>query len=201
MNKDDMLQQLQNLLGLKNDLCEKPEETESIAECIDELAEMFCDGAVILSRIADQLQGETDPWANSICTDNEDDEYDGDDFCDEDAIVLYTVPGMPVTLVDEECAIDELMINFGAKAFSQTFITEDLMAVYPTKYAYESANVEGMVFVAGPMYICHVIAGDEDAKMDLTAEDFCQILSFINDHTVPAKDKSETSGFLFEKED
>ena len=60
MNKNDMLQQLQNLLGLKNDFCEEPEKNESIAECVDELAEMFCDGAVILSRIADQIQRETD---------------------------------------------------------------------------------------------------------------------------------------------
>lgn len=79
MNKNDMLQQLQNLLGLKNDFCEEPEENESIAECVDELAEMFCDGAVILSRIADQIQRETDPWAKIICADDEDDEYGEDD--------------------------------------------------------------------------------------------------------------------------
>ena len=122
MNKNDMLQQLHNLLGLKNDFCEEPEENESIAECVDELAEMFCDGAVILSRIADQIQRETDPWAKIICADDEDDEYGEDD--DENPIVLYAVPGMPIILVDEECAIDELMINFGAKEFAHGFLFE-----------------------------------------------------------------------------
>lgn len=148
MNKNEILQQMQDLLDLLADLCE-----------------------------------------------------DSEDFYDEDAIVLYAVPGKPITLVNEEYAIDELMINAGATAFAQAFISEDLLAVYPVKYAYESINTEGMVFVAGPMYICHPVIGDEDARMDLTAEDFCEILSFITDHTVLAKDKSEASGFLLEKED
>ena len=154
MNKNEMLTQMQNMLGLQKN-----------------------------------------SWENAIPNDDDD-----EDFYEEDAIVLYAAPGMPVTLVEEYSAIDEMLIYCGANKFGMSFITDELMAVYPTKYAH--VNSDGMIFVAGPIYICHPIIGDEEgANMDLSAKDFCEAMAFISTHTVLAKNESNVSGFLFEEED
>ncbi len=194
MNKNEMLKQMQNLLGLQRNDCDAAKDTDSIVDCIDDLAEQLCDSAVILSRISDQLQDREDLWESGVNGEDEENSYEAD------AIVLYAVPGMPAALVSEEWAIDELMLHRSEAEFSLQSITEDLMAVYPTGSAHEYAD--GTVLVSGPMYICHPVIGDEeDAKMDLSAVDFCEAMSFISTHTVFARNKSEVSGFLFKKED
>ena len=193
MNKNEMLKQMQNLLGLRRNYCDTAKDTDSIVDCIDDLAEQLCDSAVVLSRISEQLQGRKD-----LCEDSVDEE--DEDSYEAEAIVLYAVPGRPAALVSEEWAIDEMMLHRSEAEFSPHPITENLMAVYSTGFAHEYAD--GTILVSGPMYICHPIAGDEeDAKMDLSAVDFCEAMSFISTHTVFARNKSEVSGFLFKKED
>lgn len=125
-------------------------------------------------------------------------EEDGDIY-DEDAIVLYAEPGKASCLIEEEEAIDEMLITRMVSTFGMHFITDDLMAVYPDDYSIE--HKDGTVFVGGPLYICHPIIGEtEDANTDLSAVDFCEAMAYLTTHTVKSK-ADGVLGFLLDKED
>lgn len=128
-----------------------------------------------------------------------DEEYDEDDFYEEDAIVLYAEPGKSASLVEEEWAIDEIMIHRHISGFKMHFITEELMAVFPKDCV--RYNHDGSVLVTGPLYICHpIICETEDANMDLTAVDLCEATAYLATHTVKDnKNSTGKLGFLLEE--
>jgi len=124
-----------------------------------------------------------------------------DEYYEEDAIVLYAEPGKAAVLVQEDEAIDEIMIQKKVSTFEMHFITEELMAVYPENCAVK--NPDGSVFVAGPLYITHPVIGEtEDRNIDLSAVDFCEAMAYITTHTVTASIISGfITGYLLEKEE
>lgn len=62
MTEKEMMNQMQNLLGIRKKPSEKEAAAIALADSVDELAEMFCDSAIVLSRIASLLQGKNNPW-------------------------------------------------------------------------------------------------------------------------------------------
>lgn len=122
-----------------------------------------------------------------------------EDFYEEDAIVLYAEPGKAASLVEEEWALDELMIQHRGSVFQSRFIMEELMAVYPKECVREYAD--GTAVVDAPLYICHpIIDEDDDAKMDLTAVDFCEAMAYLTTHTIKNKENGRI-GFLLDEEE
>ncbi len=126
-------------------------------------------------------------------------EDDEDDFYEEDAIVLYAEPGHTASLVEEEWAIDEMMIHGHVSSFKLHHITDELYAVFPKEIA--TFHSDGSVFVAGPMYICNSIIEEdgEEVTGDLSAVEFCEAMSYLATHTVN-KSSSGKSGFLLDEE-
>ncbi len=125
------------------------------------------------------------------------DDYEEDEFYEEDAMVLYAEPGKAAVLMEEEEAIDEIIITKKASAFVTHSISEELIAVYPKDCSRRICD--GSVFVAGPLYIAHPVIGDEEgANMDLTAVDFCEAMAYLAAHIVKT---NQMTGFLLEKED
>lgn len=49
MSEKEMMQQMQNLLGIRKKPSEKEAAAIELADSVDELAEMFCDSAIVLS--------------------------------------------------------------------------------------------------------------------------------------------------------
>lgn len=126
-------------------------------------------------------------------------EEEDEDIYEEDAIVLYAEPGKAACLIEEEEAIDEILITRKVSGFRMHFITEELMAVYPDEYSCKQPD--GSVLVEGPLYICHPIIGEtEDANSDLSAIDFCEAMSYLSTHTIKTK-ADGVLGFLLDKED
>ena len=61
MTKKEMMNQMQNLLGIRKKPSEKEAASIALADSVDELAEMFCDSAIVLSRISSLLQEKKNP--------------------------------------------------------------------------------------------------------------------------------------------
>ena len=94
MSEKEMMQQMQNLLGIRKKPSEKEAAAIALADSVDELAEMFCDSAIILSRISSLLQEKKNPWNTKDFKDADD--WDEDDKTCMDATVLFAIPGKPV---------------------------------------------------------------------------------------------------------
>ena len=56
MTEKEMMNQMQNLRGIRKKPSEKEAAAIALADSVDELAEMFCDSAIVLSRIASLIQ-------------------------------------------------------------------------------------------------------------------------------------------------
>lgn len=155
--------------------------------------EFFKESIEVLKELVEVAK--ENPYFRGLCEKNEFD----DDFYEQDAVVLYAQPGKAAGLVEEEWAIEEMMIQHRVSTFQSRFITEELMAVYPKECAKD--YTEGTVAVAGPLYICRPILDSEDdeAKMDLTAVDFCEAMAYLITHTVKNKENGR-SEFLLDKE-
>lgn len=105
MTEKEMMNQMQNLLGIRKKPSEKEAAAIALADSVDELAEMFCDSAIVLSRIASLIQGKKNPWDTKNFEDM--DGWDGDDMACMDATVLFAVPCKPVQLMTEEEALSK----------------------------------------------------------------------------------------------
>ena len=159
------------------------------------------DSVDVLERLVEAVKD--NPFFRAI---REAAEIDDEDYYDEDAIVLYAEPGREAALIEEGEAIDEMMMKARVSTFEMRYITEDLMAVYPSEYAFK--NRDGRVFVAGPLYICHPVVDEDDDEddeeicMDLTAVDFCEAMDYLATHTRKVNIISNTiTGFVLDKED
>ncbi len=62
MTEKEMMKQMQDLLGIRKKPSEKEAAAIELADSVDELAEMFCDSAIVLSRISSLLQRKKNPW-------------------------------------------------------------------------------------------------------------------------------------------
>ena len=83
MTEKEMMNQMQNLLGIRKKPSEKEAAAIALADSVDELAEMFCDSAIVLSRIASLLQGKNNPWDTKNFEDMDD--WDEEDMACMDA--------------------------------------------------------------------------------------------------------------------
>lgn len=105
MTEKEMMNQMQNLLGIRKKPSEKEAAAIALADSVDELAEMFCDSAIVLSRISSLLQEKKNPWNTKDFKGS--DNWDEDDMACMDATVLFAVPGKPVQLMTEEDALSK----------------------------------------------------------------------------------------------
>ena len=105
MTEKEMMKQMQDLLGIRKKPSEKEAAAIALADSVDELAEMFCDSAIVLSRISSLLQEKKNPWNTKNFEDMDD--WDEDDMACMDATVLFAVPGKPVQLMTEEDALSK----------------------------------------------------------------------------------------------
>ena len=115
MTDKEMMNQMQDLLGIRMKPSEKEAAAIALADSVDELAELFCDSAIVLSRIASLLQGKKNPWDTKNFEDMDD--WDEDDMACMDATVLFAVPGKPVQLMTEE----DVLSKFPGFDDEQTF--------------------------------------------------------------------------------
>ena len=152
---------------------------------LDELADLFGDGAGMLSQLAYCLQ--------------EDSELrDVEDIGYMDATVLYAVPGVPAQLLTEE----EALSNFPGFEEEQTFhcfeIQEHLYLYY-MECAWER---EEEITITAPVFVSRV-SDDETESVELYARDFVAAIAFLNDHTTTLADETGTAGcgFWLPKED
>ena len=99
MTEKEMMKQMQDLLGIRKKPSEKEAAAIALADSVDELAEMFCDSAIVLSRISSLLQEKKNPWNTKNFEDMDD--WGKDDMACMDATVLFAVPGKPVQLMTE----------------------------------------------------------------------------------------------------
>ena len=95
MTEKEMMNQMQNLLGIRKKPSEKEAAAIALADSVDELAEMFCDSAIVLSRIASLLQGKKNPWDTKNFEDVDD--WDEEDMACMDATVLCAI-SLPTSL-------------------------------------------------------------------------------------------------------
>ena len=82
MTEKEMMNQMQNLLGIRKKPSEKEATAIALADSVDELAEMFCDSAIVLSRISSLLQEKKNPWNTKDFKDADD--WDEDPQCHTD---------------------------------------------------------------------------------------------------------------------
>ena len=61
MTEKEMMNQMQNLLGIRKKPSEKEAAAIALADSVDKLAEMICDSAIVLSRISSLLQEKKNP--------------------------------------------------------------------------------------------------------------------------------------------
>lgn len=61
MTEKEMMKQMQDLLGIRKKPSEKEAAAITLADSVDKLAEMFCDSAIVLSRISSLLQEKKNP--------------------------------------------------------------------------------------------------------------------------------------------
>lgn len=72
MTEKEMMKQMQDLLGIRKKPSEREAAAIELADSVDELAEMFCDSAIVLSRISNLLQGKKNPWDTKNFEDEDD---------------------------------------------------------------------------------------------------------------------------------
>ena len=183
---------MQNLLGIRKKPSEKEAAAIELADSVDELAEMFCDSAIVLSRIASLLQGKKNPWDTKNFED-----MDEDDMACMDATVLFAVPGKPVQLMTEEDALSKFPGFDDEQTFYCVEIGDHLFLHY-MEHAWES---EDDITITAPVYIARV-NDDETECEELTAMDFLAAMIFLNEHfvTITGEDGKTICGYWLPKE-
>lgn len=146
---------------------------------LDELADLFSDGAGMLSQLADCLQEESELW-------------DADDIGLMDATVLYAVPGVPAQLMTEEEALSKFP-GFEEEQTFYCFAIQEHLYLYYMECAWES---EEDITITAPVLVSRV-SDDETESVELNARDFVAAIAFLNDHTIPLADETGTAGFGF----
>lgn len=152
---------------------------------LDELADLFGDGAGMLSQLADCLQEDSDP-------------RDVDDIGLMDATVLYAVPGVPAQLMTEEEALSKFP-GFEEEQTFHCFAIQEHLYLYYMECAWES---EEEITITAPVFVSRV-SDDEAESVELTARDFVAAIAFLNNHTIPLADETGAAGcgFWLPKED
>lgn len=152
---------------------------------LDELADLFSDGAGMLSQLADCLQEDSDL-------------RDVDDIGLMDATVLYAVPGVPVQLLTEEEALSRFP-GFEEEQTFHCFAIQEHLYLYYMECAWES---EDEITITAPVFVSRV-SDDEAESVGLTARDFVAAIAFLNDHTTTLTDETGAAGcgFWLPKED
>ena len=183
---------MQNLLGIRKKPSEKEAAAIELADSVDELAEMFCDSAIVLSRIASLLQGKKNPWDTKNFED-----MDEDDMACMDATVLFAVPGKPVQLMTEEDALSKFPGFDDEQTFYCVEIGDHLFLHY-MEHTWES---EEDITITAPVYIARV-NDDETECEELTAMDFLAAMIFLNEHfvTITGEDGKTICGYWLPKE-
>ena len=183
---------MQNLLGIRKKPSEKEAAAIELADSVDELAEMFCDSAIVLSRIASLLQGKKNPWDTKNFED-----MDEDDMACMDATVLFAVPGKPVQLMTEEDALSK----FPGFDDEQTFYCVEIGDHLFLHYMEQTWESEDDITITAPVYIARV-NDDETECEELTAMDFLAAMIFLNDHfvTITGEDGKTICGYWLPKE-
>lgn len=183
---------MQNLLGIRKKPSEKEAAAIELADSVDELAEMFCDSAIVLSRIASLLQGKKNPWDTKNFED-----MDEDDMACMDATVLFAVPGKPVQLMTEEDALSK----FPGFDDEQTFYCVEIGDHLFLHYMEHTWQSEEDITITAPVYIARV-NDDETECEELTAMDFLAAMIFLNDHfvTITGEDGKTVYGYWLPKE-
>ena len=183
---------MQNLLGIRKKPSEKEAAAIELADSVDELAEMFCDSAIVLSRIASLLQGTKNPWDTKNFED-----MDEDDMACMDATVLFAVPGKPVQLMTEEDALSK----FPGFDDEQTFYCVEIGDHLFLHYMEHTWQSEEDITITAPVYIARV-NDDETECEELTAMDFLAAMIFLNDHfvTITGEDGKTICGYWMPKE-
>ena len=196
MSEKEMMQQMQNLLGIRKKPSEKEAAEIELADSVDELAEMFCDSAIVLSRIASLLQGKNNPWDTKNFEDMDD--WDEEDMACMDATVLFAVPGKPVQLMTEEDALSKFPGFDDEQTFYCVEIGDHLFLHY-TEHTWES---EDDITITAPVYIARV-NDDETECEELTAMDFLAAMIFLNEHfvTITGEDVKTICGYWLPKEE
>lgn len=177
MTEKEMMNQMQNLFDIRKKPSEKEAAAIALADSVDELAEMFCDSAIVLSRIASLLQGKKNPWDTKNFEDADD--WDEDDMACMDATVLFAVPGKPVQLMTEEDALSK----FPGFDDEQTFYCVEIGDHLFLHYMEHSWESEDDITITAPVYIARV-NDDETECEELTAMDFLAAMIFLNEHFV-----------------
>ena len=183
---------MQNLLGIRKKPSEKEAAAIELADSVDELAEMFCDSAIVLSRIASLLQGKKNPWDTKNFED-----MDEDDMACMDATVLFAVPGKPVQLMTEEDALSK----FPGFDDEQTFYCVEIGDHLFLHYMEHTWQSEEDITITAPVYIARV-NDDETECEELTAMDFLAAMIFLNEHfvTITGEDGKTICGYWLPKE-
>ena len=190
MSEKEMMQQMQDLLGIRKKPYEKEAAAIALADSVDELAEMFCDSAIVLSRIASLLQGKKNPWDTH-------EPEDEDDMTCMDATVLFAIPGKPVQLMTEEDALSK----FPGFDDEQTFYCVEIGDRLFLHYMEHTWESEDDITITAPVYIARV-NDDETECEELTAMDFLAAMIFLNDHfvSIAGEDEKTICGYWLPKE-
>ena len=195
MTEKEMMNQMQNLLGIRKKPSEKEAAAIALADSVDELAEMFCDSAIVLSRISILLQEKKNPWNTKNFEDMDD--WDEDDMACMDSTVLFAVPGKPVQLMTEEDALSKFPGFDDEQTFYCVEIGDHLFLHY-MEHTWES---EDDITITAPVYIARV-NDDETECEELTAMDFLAAMIFLNDHfvAITGEDGKTICGYWLPKE-
>lgn len=190
MTEKEMMKQMQDLLGIRKKPSEKEAAAIELADSVDDLAEMFCDSAIVLSRIASLLQGKKNPWDTH-------EPEDEDDMTCMDATVLFAIPGKPVQLMTEGDALSKFPGFDDEQTFYCVEIGDQLFLHY-MEHTWES---EDDITITAPVYIARV-NDDETECEELTAMDFLAVMIFLNDHfvTITSEDGKTICGYWLPKE-
>lgn len=165
-----------------------PSEGDSAARLgafLDELADLFSDGAGMLSELADCLQEDSDL-------------RDVEDIGHMNATVLYAVPGVPAQLMTVEEALSKFP-GFEEEQTFHCFVIQEHLYLYYMEGAWES---EDEITITAPVFVSRV-SDDEAESVELTARDFVAAIAFLNDHTTTLADETGAAGcgFWLPKED
>lgn len=152
---------------------------------LDELADLFSDGAGMLSELADCLQEDNDL-------------RDVEDIGHMDSTVLYAAPGVPAQLMTGEEALSKFP-GFEEEQTFHCFEIQEHLYLYYMECAWES---EEDIAITAPVFVSRV-SDDEAESVELTARDFVAAIAFLNDHTTKLADETGTAGcgFWLPKED
>lgn len=190
MTEKEMIKQSQKPESLSEE-----EVAVKLATFLADLAEMFGEGAAMLSRLSDCFKEDREP--RDLETPGVSDE-DEAGIGHMEATVLYAVPGAPVRLMTEEDALS-MFPGFEEEQTFHCFEILEHLYLYYMEYAWES---EEDLTITAPVFVARV-NDDETENVELTARDFVAAIAFLNDHTVTLADETGHigCGYQLPKED